>query len=126
VIDKDLASALLATDLDADALLIVTDVDAVYIDWGTPRQRAIAWASPSDLAARQFAEGSMGPKVRAACEFVERTGGFAAIGSIDDAEALLARSAGTYVTAGGERVTATSAAVRTTESDENPRTCAPE
>ncbi len=99
VIDKDLASALLAADIAADALLIVTDVDAVYADWGTPQQRAIRAATPEQLTATQFAEGSMGPKVRAACEFVERTGGFAAIGSIDDAQALLEGTAGTCVAA---------------------------
>src|SRR5438045_1235666 len=76
VIDKDLASALLATALEADALLIVTDVDAVYSGWGTPEQRAIRRASPEALAASEFAEGSMGPKVRGACSFVEQTGGF--------------------------------------------------
>jgi carbamate kinase len=97
VIDKDLASALLAGDLRADALLIVTDVDAVYSDWGTPRQRAIRRATPDALASSQFAEGSMGPKVRAACAFVEQTGGFAAIGSIDDTPALLRGEAGTVV-----------------------------
>ena len=82
VIDKDLASALLAIEIGADALLIVTDVDAVYADWGTPEQRAIRNATPDELAAAEFAAGSMGPKVRAACWFAERTGGFAAIGSI--------------------------------------------
>jgi carbamate kinase len=97
VIDKDLASALLASDLGADALLIVTDVDAVYSDWGTPQQRAIRRATPDALASSQFAEGSMGPKVRAACAFVEQTGGFAAIGSIDDTPALLRGEAGTVV-----------------------------
>jgi carbamate kinase len=98
VIDKDLASALLAADLNADALLIVTDVDAVYADWGTPSQRAIKRATPTALAASEFADGSMGPKVRAACTFVQQTGGLAAIGSIKDAEALLRREAGTIVT----------------------------
>src|SRR3954452_9010603 len=97
VIDKDLASALLAIDLRADALVIATDVDAVYADWGTPSQRAIAHASPEELAAGDFAEGSMGPKVRAACLFAEQTGGAAAIGSIKDIQALLAGEAGTTV-----------------------------
>jgi carbamate kinase len=97
VIDKDLASALLAADLRADALLIVTDVDAVFTGWGTPTQRAIARVTPDELAAQQFPEGSMAPKVRAACTFVEQTGGFAAIGSIDDAQGLLAGTAGTRV-----------------------------
>jgi carbamate kinase len=97
VIDKDLASALLATELRADALLIVTDVDAVYADWGTPDQRAIRRASPEALADTEFAAGSMGPKVRAACSFVELTGGIAAIGSISDTPALLRGEAGTVV-----------------------------
>jgi carbamate kinase len=97
VIDKDLASALLAADLDADVLLIATDVDAVYADWGTPDQHPIRRATPDELAAGDFAEGSMGPKVRAACTFVEQTGGTAAIGSISDIEALLHGDAGTTV-----------------------------
>jgi carbamate kinase len=97
VIDKDLASAVLAGDLHADALLIITDVDGVYSDWGTPQQSAIRRATPLNLMNSQFAEGSMGPKVRAACQFVERGGGFAAIGSIDDAQGLLAGTAGTTV-----------------------------
>jgi carbamate kinase len=97
VIDKDLASALLATDIGADALLIVTDVDAVYSNWGTPEQAAIRRAAPDALQAAEFAEGSMGPKVRAACAFVEETGGFAAIGSIAETEALLRGEAGTVV-----------------------------
>jgi carbamate kinase len=98
VIDKDLASALLARDLRADALVIVTDVDAVYADWGTPQQRAIRRASPSALAGAEFAAGSMGPKVRAACSFVEQTGGLAVIGSMSDTPALLRGDAGTTVT----------------------------
>jgi carbamate kinase len=97
VIDKDLASALLAIDLHADALVIATDVDAVYAGWGTPGQHAIRRASPHELAAGEFAEGSMGPKVRAACLFAERKGGAAAIGSIEDIQALLAGEAGTTV-----------------------------
>jgi len=97
VIDKDLASALLAIDLRADALVIATDVDAVYADWGTPDQRPIRRVSPSELAASEFAEGSMGPKVRAACLFAERTGGAAAIGSISEIQELLAGEAGTTV-----------------------------
>ena len=98
VIDKDLASALLAKDLGADALAIVTDVDAVYDDWGTPEQRAIRRATPAALAESHFAAGSMGPKVRAACSFVEETGGIAAIGAISDTPALLSGDAGTIVT----------------------------
>ena len=97
VIDKDLASAVLACDLHADALLIITDVDAVYSDWGTPQENPISHATAANLANAQFPEGSMGPKVRAACQFVEHGGEFAAIGSIDDAPALLAGTAGTSV-----------------------------
>jgi carbamate kinase len=98
VIDKDLASALLARDLGANALAIVTDVDAVYADWGTPEQRAIRRATPEALLGTEFAAGSMGPKVRAACSFVEETGGLAAIGSIEDTPALLRGEAGSIVT----------------------------
>jgi carbamate kinase len=97
VIDKDLASALLAIEIGADALLIVTDVDAVYTGWGTPDQQPIRTATPAELSAQGFAAGSMGPKVRAACWFAERTGGFAAIGSIHDTQALLRGDAGTRV-----------------------------
>lgn len=102
VIDKDLASAALAGDLGADALLIVTDVDAVYVDWGTPQQRSLRSVTPDDLDALSFADGSMGPKVRAACDFVRRGGGFAAIGSIDEVEALLAGTAGTRIVGEGQ------------------------
>jgi carbamate kinase len=98
VIDKDLASALLAEELDADLLAIVTDVDAVYTGWGTPEQATIRRASPQALAEMDFAAGSMGPKVSAACSFVERTGRTAVIGSIDDTPALVAGRSGTVVT----------------------------
>jgi carbamate kinase len=98
VIDNDLASAALAADLRADALLVLTDVDAVYADWGTPHQTAIRYATPANLLGGHFADGSMGPKVRAACDFVTRTGRPAAIGSVDDAAALLTGDAGTRVT----------------------------
>jgi carbamate kinase len=97
VIDKDLASALLAESLEADLLAIVTDVDAVYVNWGTPHQRALGRATPAELAALDFAEGSMGPKVRAACQFVERTGKRAVIGSIAETPALVRGEAGTVV-----------------------------
>ncbi len=97
VIDKDLASALLAIDLGADALVILTDVDAVYADWGTPDQRPIRHAAPSELRGREFAEGSMGPKVRAACMFVEKTGGRAAIGSMLETADLVHGRTGTTV-----------------------------
>ena len=83
VVDKDLASAVLARDLGAELLLILTDVDAVYVEWGTPRQRPLRRIS-ADEAERLdrdgvFGEGSMAPKVRAAVDFVRRTGGRAII-----------------------------------------------
>ena len=98
VIDKDLASALLASDLHADALLIVTDVEAVYSGWGTPGSASDPPCDAGGARASAFAEGSMGPKVRAACSFVEESGGLAAIGSILDTAALLRGEAGTVVT----------------------------
>jgi carbamate kinase len=97
VIDKDLASALLAADLKAEVLAIVTDVDAVYRGWGTPEQEAIRRITPEELSQSEFAEGSMGPKVKAACAFVEQTGGRAVIGSITETQALIAGEAGTTV-----------------------------
>ena len=104
VIDKDLASALLAVEIDADVLAIVTDVDAAYLDWGTPEQRAIRRATPEALREAGFAEGSMGPKVRAACQFVEKTGRVAVIGSISDTSALVRGEAGTVVTLEAEAI----------------------
>jgi carbamate kinase len=99
VIDKDLASALLAADLKADALAIVTDVDGVYENWGTPDQKKIDRATPDELESQGFAEGSMGPKVKAACLFARQSGGSAHIGSISDTGALLRGEAGTTVAA---------------------------
>ena len=97
VIDKDLASALLATELSADLLVMLTDADSVYQDWGTPNQRAIRRASPEALAAMDFASGSMGPKVEAACRFATATGKKAAIGALADLMDIIAGNAGTTV-----------------------------
>lgn len=97
VIDKDLASALLARELKADALLLLTDTDAVYQGWGTPGARAIRCITPQALRELDFAPGSMGPKVRAACEFVEQTGGMAGIGQLSDTLAILDGKAGTVI-----------------------------
>jgi len=101
VIDKDLASELLARELDADLLVLATDVDAVYSDWGTPQQRKIHDVTPEELSAQPFAGGSMGPKVAAAVRFVERTGKRAAIGALADIERIVEGSVGTQVTPGG-------------------------
>ena len=100
VIDKDLTAALLARELGADALLILTDVAAVEDGYGTPGARPIHHATTRELRARTFPAGAMGPKVEAACRFAEATGGLAAIGRLDDAEALLAGKTGTIVTRG--------------------------
>ena len=97
VIDKDLASALLARELKADALLLLTDADAVYRDWGTPDASPIRRATPQALDELDFAAGSMKPKVRAACEFVAHTGGMAGIGKLSDALAILEGKAGTMI-----------------------------
>jgi carbamate kinase len=98
VIDKDLSAALLAEAIGAGALLILTDVAAVEDGYGTPAARPIHQVSVAGLRARSFPDGSMGPKVEAACRFVEATGGQAAIGRLGDAAALLAGTAGTVVT----------------------------
>ncbi|WP_348765739.1 carbamate kinase [uncultured Salinisphaera sp.] len=97
VIDKDYCAALLAEQVEADLLLIATDVDGVYVNWGKPDQQVIAEAAPDALDADQFAAGSMGPKVGAACRYAMRTGGTAVIGSLADIEAIVAGHAGTRV-----------------------------
>ena len=97
VIDKDHASARLAADINADALVIATDVDAVYLDWGQPDQRAVRRATPEALSDLAFPEGSMGPKVQAACAFAQSSGRFAAIGQLADVGALLRGETGTIV-----------------------------
>ena len=97
VIDKDLAGALLATSLEADGLLLLTDVAAVESEWRTPRARPLREASVSELRELRFAPGSMGPKVEAACRFAEATGGFAGIGALQDAAAILRGERGTRV-----------------------------
>jgi carbamate kinase len=79
-IDKDLASELLAEDVHADLFLMATDVDGVYVDWGTPRQRRLGQVTPEEPAGYDFAAGSMGPKVEAAVRFATKTGRRAAIG----------------------------------------------
>jgi carbamate kinase len=99
VIDKDLASSLLARDLGADLFVMATDVDGVYLDWGTPAQRRLDRVTPAELRAQSFPAGSMGPKVDAAAEFVAATGSRAAIGSLDQIEGLVAGTAGTNVVA---------------------------
>jgi carbamate kinase len=97
VIDKDLCTSLLARDLKADVLIIATDVPAVYLDYGLNTQRAIGKVTPQALARHDFAAGSMGPKVAAACAFVLATGQRAVIGSLDQIEGMLAGTAGTQV-----------------------------
>jgi carbamate kinase len=98
VIDKDLTAALLAQALGADALLLLTDIEAVQDGFGTPHARPIRLTTPGELRARSFPAGSMGPKIEAVCRFVEATGKMAAIGQLSDAQALLDRKAGTVVT----------------------------
>jgi carbamate kinase len=97
VVDKDLTAALLARAVGADALLLLTDVKAVIDGYGTPHARSIHRATTRELRTRSFSAGSMGPKVEAACRFVEATGGIAAIGRLDQASALLDGTAGTTV-----------------------------
>lgn len=101
VIDKDLTSALLAQELGADCLLIATDVDAVYLDWGTPSERPVRKAAPQDLLSHAFPAGSMGPKVQAATGFVLNTGKKALIGSLAQIEEMLAGRAGTELSPDG-------------------------
>jgi len=102
VVDKDLAAAVLARDLGASLLLILTDVDAVYADFGTPKQRALRTLSTADAEsldrAGAFGEGSMAPKVRAAMDFVRRTGGRAIITELSRGREAVRGEAGTTIT----------------------------
>jgi len=101
VIDKDLCSELLARELEADLFVMLTDADAVYLDWGKPTQRPIRRTSPEALAGIPFAAGSMGPKVEAACRFATATGKAAAIGALPDLNRIIAGEAGTTVVPDG-------------------------
>jgi carbamate kinase len=100
VIDKDLASSLLAVLLDADGLVLLTDVDAVVEGFGTAAARAVRRIDVDHLRAMQLDPGSMGPKAEACCRFVEATGRPAVIGSLADAEAVLRGDRGTEVVKG--------------------------
>ncbi len=100
VIDKDRATELLARELEADLYIMATDVDGVYLDWGTPSQQKLDRISAAELKSHSFAAGSMGPKVNAAIQFVEKTGKRSAIGSLEEIEQIVEGKAGTNVIAG--------------------------
>lgn len=101
VIDKDLAAAVLARDLGAELLLILTDVDAVYLDWGKPTQKALTRITADEAErldrAGEFGEGSMAPKIRAAVDFVRRTGGRAVITALPRGREAVRGEAGTTI-----------------------------
>lgn len=97
VIDKDLAAALLAEELDADLLVIATDVDGVYTGWGTPEQAKLGAVTVSDVVEMKLPAGSMGPKVAAACQFAANTGNEAVIGSLADIDTIVEGGAGTRI-----------------------------
>jgi carbamate kinase len=102
VIDKDLASSLLATDLRADGFMILTDVESVIDNYGNDNERPLATITVDDARARlatgEFAPGSMGPKVEALCRFAAATGKLSVVTSIERAEQALQGSKGTRVT----------------------------
>jgi carbamate kinase len=97
VIDKDLCSELLARELNADLLILATDADAVFLNWGTPEAKAIHKASPDAMSKHSFPAGSMGPKVDAACRFARATGHSAAIGALADVPAIVRGEKGTII-----------------------------
>jgi carbamate kinase len=97
VIDKDRASSLLARQLDADCLVLATDVEGVFLDWGTDDERMVERASPAVMRGLDLPAGSIGPKVDAACEFVEATGRYAVIGALGQLDEMVAGRAGTVV-----------------------------
>jgi carbamate kinase len=95
VIDKDRASSLLAFELEADVLIMATDTDGVYLNWGTETEKIISKTTPEEIRKYKFDTGSMGPKVEAACSFIERSGQRAVIGSLTDIEGMVNGTAGT-------------------------------
>ncbi len=97
VIDKDRASAVLAREVNADLLVLATDVAGVFADWGTANHRLIRHATPAQLREQRFGAGSMGPKVEAAIAFVKETGKRAAIGSLEEIGQIVAGEAGTII-----------------------------
>lgn len=100
VVDKDFVAALIATELQAHLLVMLTDVPAVMTDFGTSAERALGDVQVTELAAQTFPAGSMGPKVAAACQFVTHTHAHAAIGSLDQVVDVIAGTAGTQITGG--------------------------
>lgn len=98
VIDKDSASSLLARELGADVFIMLTDVEAIYKDWGETGVGAMRRISTQAIRQYSFAPGSMAPKVEAACEFIEHSGGLAGVGRLKDAQAILTGKAGTVIT----------------------------
>ncbi|HEV7839424.1 MAG TPA: carbamate kinase, partial [Gemmatimonadaceae bacterium] len=101
VVDKDLAAAVLAGELGAELFLILTDVDAVYTGWGTDEQRAISSLTVAEadrlMSQGAFGEGSMAPKVRAAVEYVRRTGGRAIITELSRGRDAVQGTGGTQI-----------------------------
>jgi len=95
VIDKDRASSLLAFELEADLLIMATDTDGVYLDWGSDSEKIISKTTPEEISKYSFDKGSMGPKVEAACSFVERSGQRAVIGSLKNIEKMVSGISGT-------------------------------
>ena len=106
VVDKDLATAVIANHLDADLFIIATDVNATCVNFQKEGERKIAKANPAALEAlsAEFAAGSMGPKVQAVINFVKATGKDAAIGSLADIEDIVAGNAGTRVSLSANEV----------------------
>lgn len=105
VIDKDLASELVAREVEADLYIMATDTDAVYLDWGKPEAKAIKRATPDAMRDYDFPAGSMGPKVDAACMFARKTGKAAAIGALKDLAAIIRGEAGTTIAGDASGVT---------------------
>ena len=105
VIDKDRTAALIAEKIQADALIILTDVDGIYEDYRNPKQQQIKQASVVALEATEFPAGSMGPKVEAACLFVTNTGGISAIGSLSNLLGIVNKESGTHITSNAQETT---------------------
>ena len=96
-INADIAAGTLAISLKSRRLMLMTDVEGVYIEYGTPQQRLLTRTTPSELENIEFSKGSMSPKVEAACLFVRRTGNPAVIGALEDIDKIVKSEAGTLI-----------------------------
>ncbi|WP_425860859.1 carbamate kinase [Arthrobacter sp. TWP1-1] len=101
IVDKDYVAARVAVDIDAQMLVILTDVPGVMSNFGTPNQELLKTLKIQDIEGNRYPDGSIGPKVWAAADFVTASGGRALIGSLDNLDAIMNGKSGTEILGSG-------------------------